>query len=796
MKIVSRFKFEFSRAFRRSLRPIIAIRSAKLLVSSGLFDAEYVSIQIGKTFESDLQAALHYVKFGLKDLVPCHPLLDPWYLEPGMRRNWKQGRIDKVLQFLDSEKSRDRAWSAFMLPPGLPADTLSLSARELVEHVSKLDTLPRFKNRPAKNLDYAVARKISFENAELLRGRTWVAVQQADTIDWTQLHQQMRSPGLVSIIISIPGKLGDTRAAIRNFRSIALGCSEHPAEFIFLVHDANIDFLRILLNEACSLGGPITVIVPAEDLGYAHLLNHGIANSEGEYIAFLDLEHKYDPGWLAPLLADMADESIAASQSLFSTSSLTVENAGFIIMADRKGPVATFSGLALDDARQSGKQPIHALSRSGMVHRAADAISNQGFDKELGPFYGALDYSLRLAHGRDLKVNFASLVMKSGRLSDSFMASSESEKPDSFFQKWHGRLPEIEFDPHESVGLGVTEDSSIQHRGTFVLERVLREASIPGWGVIPRLRWAIKNPAPLGPSGDLWGDTIFANDLAKALRKLGQHVVIDRRGGFTRDSSNLDDVELLLHGLRKHSWTPDKISVYWVISHPELIAINELLQPDLVYAASRNWAAEMQVATGREVRTLWQAFSTDRFRPIAAKTNPKGVFVGIARKTGPRQVVMDALQVGAEFQVWGKGWAQYIDSRHIAGDWLDPESVNEVYGSARFVLNDHWGEMAEQGFINNRMFDAAASGARIISDYVEGIEEIFGAQVKTYRTIEELQSILSDEGISSFPSESELRIMAEEIHEKHSFDARAETLLRDVLKIWEVKRGKKVQNPV
>jgi spore maturation protein CgeB len=95
------------------------------------------------------------------------------------------------------------------------------------------------------------------------------------------------------------------------------------------------------------------------------------------------------------------------------------------------------------------------------------------------------------------------------------------------------------------------------------------------------------------------------------------------------------------------------------------------------------------------------------------------------------------------------------------------------------VLNDHFPDMADWGFVNNRVFDAVASGARVLSDHVEGLEPIFHGAARTYRSTDELVQILDDiEG--AFPPAAERRVIADRLGREHSFDARAATLLAAV----------------
>jgi spore maturation protein CgeB len=85
--------------------------------------------------------------------------------------------------------------------------------------------------------------------------------------------------------------------------------------------------------------------------------------------------------------------------------------------------------------------------------------------------------------------------------------------------------------------------------------------------------------------------------------------------------------------------------------------------------------------------------------------------------------------------------------------------------------------MREQGFISNRIFDALASGAVVVSDRVAGLGETFGDLVPTYSNAVELEdvirSLLKDEerraGIS--------RAASALVLEQHTFAHRAERII-------------------
>lgn len=302
----------------------------------------------------------------------------------------------------------------------------------------------------------------------------------------------------------------------------------------------------------------------------------------------------------------------------------------------------------------------------------------------------------------------------------------------------------------------------------------------------PRLRWALKNPAPAAPRGDRWGDTFFLDSLADALRHLDQEVVVDRAEAHRRPSSDqLDDVTLTLRGRVPHAPVPGRTNILWVISHPDDVPDDEVAAFDLVYGASRPWAEATAARTGRHVQPLLQATDAHRFHPDlpAAADVPadRVLFVGNHRGTG-RPVVDDLLSVGAPLQVHGARWDGTRASSFVASSFVPNAEVGGFYRAARFVANDHWPDMAAQGFVSNRAFDAAATGALVISDPVTGgFDDLFGL-VRSYASRTELAELLAG---PDWLTPSQRDAAARRVVAEHSFEARAAALLDDVLALRE-----------
>jgi hypothetical protein len=267
-----------------------------------------------------------------------------------------------------------------------------------------------------------------------------------------------------------------------------------------------------------------------------------------------------------------------------------------------------------------------------------------------------------------------------------------------------------------------------------------------------------------------------------ALTRAGEQARTVFRSGATAEARENDDVVLVLRGLRRvvprrgnATW------LLWVISHPELVEPDEPAQFDAAFAASEHWDRALTGEFGIPVRPLLQATNPRRFRPLAAaaETGADVLFVGSTRGEF-RPVVRDALAAGIELSVYGVGWEAFLPPEQIQGEFISNDQLPAAYAAAGVVLNDHWRDMAEQGFLSNRLFDATATGARVLSDEATGLHDVFGETVRTYTDTGSLSALLSGPRDDSFPSRAERLDLADRIARDHSFDARAAVLIDHV----------------
>ena len=243
-------------------------------------------------------------------------------------------------------------------------------------------------------------------------------------------------------------------------------------------------------------------------------------------------------------------------------------------------------------------------------------------------------------------------------------------------------------------------------------------------------RWSVRIGAPEGRRGRAWGDTQVAEALRQELRTHGAVPRIATRGywGGPRDRSA--DVTLHLKGRGVAPQAPSQVNIVWVLSHPSEVAPGELEAADVVVAASARLAEHLEARLGRSVPVLPQATDARRFGPGApvARRVSQTLFIGNTR-SAQRPVILAALATGLPITLIGSGWERYVDPRLVAARSVAAKELPDWYRSADVVLNDHWGDMRRWGIVSNRVFDALACGAAVLSDSVPGLAELLDGAV-------------------------------------------------------------------
>lgn len=610
-------------------------------------------------------------------------------------------------------------------------------------------------------------------------------------VDWDDEQHRLdrRVAGRVSILIPTFQDEVMTRRAVT---AVLATTDHHDIEVVVIDNGSRRSVSAILW---ASFAGDPRVVVKrlGRNYNFSGGSNAAFAASTGEFVVFLNNDTLVRHGWLHPLIEPLDDPDVLGTQSLLVYNNGTVQSAGTVFPAEQRLPSAFLAGHAVDDARRDSGEGFSAVSAAALAMRAADVVALRGFDSRFVNGMEDVDLCLR-ARSRNpsgfFRVIPDSVVTHFESKTHGRWARASASRR-LFMDRWRGRLPASHDDLERYRRLGfevvaIAADPAKLPAPRPVLRRPAAAALAKTAADLPgQMRWTLNIASTAGGSGHMWGDTHFAASLGRALRALGQETVTFHRGAHDSPASHLTDVALTLRGLDRTRVQPGALNILWVISHPDLVPADELKEFDLVLAASQRWAASVEGRLGRPVHVLHQATDPAVFSPRVDNEQATSVlFIGSTRGGSERPIVRDAIEAGLDLAVYGPGWQGRLPPGVWRGEYVANDRLCEAYGGAGIVLNDHWADMAEHGFVNNRLYDAVASGARVVSDAVPGLDEMFGGAVRTYTSVEELRFLCGAAGRAAFPDAAERTAIAEAVRREHSFDARAhhlQVLARDAL---------------
>lgn len=289
-----------------------------------------------------------------------------------------------------------------------------------------------------------------------------------------------------------------------------------------------------------------------------------------------------------------------------------------------------------------------------------------------------------------------------------------------------------------------------------------------------RLKFAIKIGVPTWSQKDAWGDYHFAVSLKRSLEKHGHMARIDILPDWYHSATALDDVVLVLRGLSRYQPRPSQINLMWNISHPDTVSEAEYNAYDHIFVASHTYRPR----TEKPVTPLLQCADPEVFYPTEDTENHRYLFVGNSRRI-LRKAVADCLSIGETIAIYGADWDGLVPAHLVHGIGVKNKDLNKYYCGSTILLNDHWDDMREKGFLSNRLFDAAACGAFVISDRVAGLDAVFGRYIPTYETPDELNKLLNRFSLDS-PEKRAMQTALFNVSKRHTFDHRVKDLLEIV----------------
>ena len=288
---------------------------------------------------------------------------------------------------------------------------------------------------------------------------------------------------------------------------------------------------------------------------------------------------------------------------------------------------------------------------------------------------------------------------------------------------------------------------------------------------------AIKSPNPKGHHH--WGDYFFSKALKKSFEKKGFNVVIQEREDWYDDNVKAD-INLVLRGVVEYKPNFDEINIMWNISHPDMVETEEYDNYDICFISSEKYANLLKNNVNTTVKPLLQCTDPDVFfNEEDTSITDDILFVGVTRGVY-RDIVKDVLKTNHDVSIYGMGWEKFIDEKFIKGQFIENNELHKYYSSCKILLNDHWEDMRDMDFPSNRLFDALACGAFVISDKIPSAETLFEGNIVTYEDADDLKNKIE----YYLVYEEKRKMMAKKgkelVLKNHTFDNRVETILEDL----------------
>lgn len=182
---------------------------------------------------------------------------------------------------------------------------------------------------------------------------------------------------------------------------------------------------------------------------------------------------------------------------------------------------------------------------------------------------------------------------------------------------------------------------------------------------------------------------------------------------------------------------------------------------------------------------VYNALDTETHYPVMPKANYEGVLAFLGNRLPDREKRVEEFFLKPakslpdySFILGGSGWEDKEMSKNV--NYLGhvfTKDHNALNSTAKAVLNISRESMAKYGFSPaTRVFEAAGSGACIITDYWEGIEQFFepGKEILVAKNGNDVTSILKD--LSTRKAHEIGQAAYKKVLSAHTYDHRAELL--------------------
>lgn len=569
----------------------------------------------------------------------------------------------------------------------------------------------------------------------------------SNLVQYEQNHENKIAALKVSIIMPTKNRSDIIKNAIDSVL-----CQSHQNLELLVIDDGSDDNSTKHIID--SISDPRIKYFKTRPLGVASARNTGLDAATGDYIAFLDSDNTWNHQFLRySLLHLLSTDSEACFSGL---QAVNDDQEVIYYRCNDYDKIALFEGNYID---------LNTIMHHHSINSRNDLELRRLVD---------WDYILNVA----AQVNFSSLKLVLTNYYDGTGYKRITKNVAQKREEILGLLDYVRSKPRATT-FSEGQFQNQPHAGR-IPAKILNQGGFNDQK-LPTIR--IKSPCPNAKEQPFWGDHHFAVALVKAFKKIGiNNCFIDNLDSWYSTPPGEYDVVIVLRGLSKYKPYSNHTNILWIISHPEKISASEMQQYDRIYCASIKYSAKLNSQHALNVIPLLQATDPDLFFPRDLKEYSSStlLFVGNSRNIYRESVKYLFENNFNGLKVIGRDWEQFIDSSCIAMQNIPNTQLCSEYQSAHFVFNDHWDTMRQHGFISNRIFDVVASGAKLITDYVEGLDSIIPVNVIfAYNQTDEIKDYLNSP--HSWPKASDLSHAASLIRRDHTFLARANTILAYIM---------------
>ncbi len=298
-----------NRIIRTTLMPAFRASAVRRILRSGAFSTEWYSAQTGATFRSDVQAVRDFVERGRRQGYSPHPVVWPAMVSPD---GWDGEWPEPMLRIL-----RPRVDEAPL--PLFDASVWIRSHPEAARHeygalahflsVAGPDTrLPTADGRElllgdVERRSIAAARHRVAERELLLHRRRdeWDETAERELLSQVAGWPRGTAGGpLVSIVMPVRNRPEQVAEAIASVIA-----QTYPRWQLLVVDDGSTDSTPDVVRDLARADDRIH-LMQEDRRGVSGARNAGLAEANGELVAFLDSDNTWEPDFLRVMLARMA----------------------------------------------------------------------------------------------------------------------------------------------------------------------------------------------------------------------------------------------------------------------------------------------------------------------------------------------------------------------------------------------------------------------------------------------------------------------------------------------------------